>query len=82
VVAVLKLKEKQKEFLGRVIILNHTLEEVNLILSSLAKQSYETVHELIEKIKTQAVPQVQASAPSAPSQTEGSPPTTPEEGGG
>jgi len=48
------------------IILSHTLEEVNLILSSLAKQSYETVHELIEKIKTQAVPQVQANTATSP----------------
>lgn len=40
--------------------LNHTIEEINIILHALAKLPYEAVHELVEKIKGQATPQVQA----------------------
>lgn len=35
-----------------------TINEVNAILLSLAKQPYETVAQLIEKIREQAIPQV------------------------
>jgi hypothetical protein len=35
-----------------------TVNEVNAILLALAKQPYETVAQLIEKVRTQAIPQV------------------------
>ena len=35
-----------------------TVNEVNAILLALAKQPYETVAQLIEKIREQAIPQV------------------------
>ena len=40
--------------------LNHTIEEINVMLHALAKLPYEAVHELVEKIKGQATPQVEA----------------------
>jgi hypothetical protein len=35
-----------------------TVNEVNAILLALAKQPYETVAQLIEKVRAQAIPQV------------------------
>jgi hypothetical protein len=35
-----------------------TVNEVNAILLALAKQPYETVAQLIEKVRVQAIPQV------------------------
>ncbi len=40
--------------------LNHTVEEVNIIIHALAKLPYEAVKDLIEKIHGQAKPQVDA----------------------
>lgn len=42
------------------ITLKHTKEEVELILRALQELPHKTVHELLIKIHTQAVPQVQA----------------------
>ena len=39
--------------------LNHTLDEINVMLHALSKLPYELVHELVAKIKGQAEPQVQ-----------------------
>lgn len=38
-----------------------TLEEVNGVLGSLGKMPYELAYPLIDKIKSQAMPQVQAT---------------------
>jgi hypothetical protein len=46
--------------------LNHTIEEVNIILNHLARGAYGDVHILIEKIKNQANPQVDAIIKSTP----------------
>ena len=48
------------------ITLTLTIEETNTILVSLAKQPYEVVQPLIEKIQRQAIPQV----PQPPAQPE------------
>ena len=40
--------------------LSHDIKEVELILQHLGKGAYSEVAELINKIKTQAIPQVQA----------------------
>jgi len=40
--------------------LNLTIQEVNLILQALGQAPYIQVAELVEKIKAQAVPQVEA----------------------
>jgi hypothetical protein len=40
-----------------------TLEEVNGVLGSLGKMPYELAYPLIDKIKQQALPQVQPTAP-------------------
>ena len=39
------------------------IEEVNGVLMSLGKAPYEMAQPIIDKIKSQAIPQVQASAP-------------------
>jgi hypothetical protein len=39
--------------------LNHTIEEINIMLHALSKLPYEVVHELVAKVKGQAEPQVQ-----------------------
>ena len=49
--------------------LDLTIEEVNGVLSSLGKAPYELSQPIIDKIKQQAIPQVQALAP-APVETE------------
>jgi len=49
--------------------LDLTLEEVNVILTALGKAPYEAVFEIINKIKTQAVPQLK------PKSTDSSAPT-------
>jgi hypothetical protein len=41
--------------------LKFNLEQVNIILASLGKQSYETVAPLIDSIRGQAQPQLQAA---------------------
>ena len=41
--------------------LNLTVQEINLILQALGHAPYVQVAELVEKIKAQAVPQVEAS---------------------
>lgn len=50
--------------------LNLTLDELNLILASLAKLPFETVTGLIQKVREQAEPQLvaqqQATAPQQP----------------
>ena len=38
--------------------LDLALEEVNLILTSLGRMPYEAVFEIVEKIKAQALPQI------------------------
>jgi hypothetical protein len=43
--------------------LDLTIEEVNGVLSSLGKAPYELSQPIIDKIKQQAIPQVQALAP-------------------
>ena len=52
--------------------LNHTVEEINIMLHALTKLPYEAVHELITKIHGQAKPQVEAvqaqQAPQEPQQ--------------
>jgi hypothetical protein len=41
-----------------------TLQEVNLILTGLGRLPYESVFELVDKVKSQAVPQInQQQAP-------------------
>lgn len=45
------------------ITLNLTLEEVNLVLSCVAKQPYEAVAGLIDKIRAQGIPQVPQEEP-------------------
>lgn len=40
--------------------LNHTIDEINIMLHAIAKLPYEMVHELMDKIHAQAEPQVQA----------------------
>jgi len=42
------------------ITLNLTIQEINLILQALGQAPYIQVAELVEKIKAQAVPQVEA----------------------
>ena len=40
--------------------LNLTVQEINLILQALGQAPYAQVAELVEKIKAQAIPQVEA----------------------
>ena len=40
--------------------LNHTIEEINIILKHLANGAYAEVAGVIEKLKAQATPQVEA----------------------
>jgi len=44
----------------KMIDLNLTVQEINLILQALGQAPYQAVAELVEKIKAQAVPQVEA----------------------
>lgn len=48
--------------------LNLTLNEINLILTSLGKMPYESVFELVGKIREQAEPQLQYESQSQPKQ--------------
>ena len=48
--------------------LNHTVEEINIMLHALTKLPYEAVHELITKIHAQAKPQVEATQQQEPQQ--------------
>lgn len=41
--------------------LNVSLDDVNLMLASLAKQPYEAVFQTVEKVRTQAAEQVNSS---------------------
>ena len=50
--------------------LTHTIDEINIILNHLARGAYAEVAPLIEKLKAQATPQVQALQ-----QTQTPPPT-------
>jgi len=47
------------------ISLEHTIEEVNLIIAALRELPHKLVHELLGKIEKQAVPQVQAAQQAA-----------------
>jgi hypothetical protein len=40
-----------------------TIDEVNVIMASLGKAPYESVFQLVEKIREQAAPQIQQQAP-------------------
>jgi hypothetical protein len=53
--------------------LNHTLEEVQIIITALSKLPFEVVHQLIPKIQNQVNPQIQAQ------QSTPTPETTPEQ---
>jgi hypothetical protein len=53
------------------ITLNHTIEEINIILKHLANGAYAEVAGVIEKLKAQATPQVEAIQ-----QAQATPPTT------
>jgi hypothetical protein len=43
-----------------------TIEEVNVIMAALGRAPYEAVFQLVEKIRTQAGPQLPANAPVTP----------------
>lgn len=47
-----------------------TVEEVNFTLAALSKQPFEQVAALIEKVRSQAIPQVQAEQPAPAEVTE------------
>ena len=59
--------------------LNHTIEEINIMLHALSKLPYEVVHELVAKVKGQAEPQVQQIQTQVQASTP-APETTPTEG--
>jgi len=42
-----------------------TIEEVNVIMAALGRAPYETVFQLVEKIRQQAAPQIQQQQASA-----------------
>jgi hypothetical protein len=43
-----------------------TIDEVNVIMASLGKAPYESVFQLVEKIREQAAPQIQQQSAPAP----------------
>jgi hypothetical protein len=43
-----------------------TIDEVNVIMASLGKAPYESVFQLVEKIREQAAPQIQQAPQQAP----------------
>jgi hypothetical protein len=53
-----QVQHRQEENQGVTIKLNLTVNEVNATLLALAKLPYETIAPLIDKIRTQALPQV------------------------
>ena len=52
--------------------LNLTIEEVNAIISTMAMLPFNQVHGIVNKIREQAIPQVQAVEAAAKAQTEAS----------
>ena len=54
-----------------------TIDETNLIMASLARMPYESVFQIIENIKQQAAPQLQAQQGPDGSTAVPAPPSTP-----
>ena len=60
--------ENQEQAAPQNITLVLNVPEVNGVLAALAKAPYEQVAQLIEKIRSQAIPQLQEPAPEAPAE--------------
>lgn len=61
--------------------LNLTLDELNAIISVMGMLPFNQSHGIVNKLREQAIPQVQAAEAAAKAQTEASNETTDTEGG-
>ena len=61
--------------------LNLTIEEVNAVISTMAMLPFNQVHGIVNKIREQAIPQVQAAEAAAKAQAEASNEPADSEGG-
>ena len=52
-----------------------TLEEINAVIATLAQLPFNQVHQLVDKIRSQAIVQVQAAAAQQPAEQEEGPVT-------